>query len=348
MNIADSQDRLKFLDDGVRILNFGNKPLQPPELASQKAPTVAFPEKQLTLDAPNAILSGEMIQHTAIDDEGRLAVALDQDLYVRDGKIQKIPLGIPSNTNWFITHVAWSPQQTITVITSAGCFLLYSLKTHRAQVFHQFTSAIKCLLWDKKSLYVGLSNRNICKFGGSDEHPHTKYIGYEILALARSTNKLAVGCNNMAVICTDKWDMLHLEHRGPVCAVDWHPTKHNILATACGDRISIWNINTGKYQTVLGRSIINNLYWNPMGTAIRSVLGEVNNPLEVWVFSNGRLVGKHDAPGIVKVASSSISPNRRYMSTMNMDETVHIWILPDPMRETKKTKKISALDAIIR
>lgn len=333
MSIADSQARLKMTkSDGNRILNFGSSKSPRLEPKPKLKFTVYLPEQIALIDAPNAIVSREGIKHVSIDSVGKVAVALDQEVYIREDEfIWDVPLEIREEGDWIITGLSWGGPTLLAVTTSTGQLVWYNI--YGGTVINGLSTT--CICWQGEKLCAGMNTKEIIIFN----QYNTRHIsiGYDITTLTSCADMIAVGCVNMIVICGKNKCKKHLRHDGRTYSLNWHPTKTNILAAGGDKQISIWDVNRERnIQVVRMRGIVEGLQWNSLGTAMTIILVGVDKPIETWLCRDKKLVEKHAETGRYRAVSSSM--NSSNLAVMYENETLDIWRLADPQPVEQKKK----------
>jgi len=137
-------------------------------------------------------------------------------------------------------------------------------------------------------------------------------------------------CGNVLNNQIYKWNIntKKLEHVFPNCpdnrAIKISPNE-DIVAVACGQKVKLWNLNTGEPVSALaGHShYIVSLAFAPNGKILAS--GGADEMIKLWDIETGKVLEHLSSPQLTMIA---ISPDGRLLASAGMDETVRIWEMP--------------------
>ncbi|MGZ3646983.1 MAG: hypothetical protein ACXWPS_14820 [Ktedonobacteraceae bacterium] len=254
-------------------------------------------------------------------------------------QVSSFKIDSPPRTHYFLTFLAWSPDNTDLVIGTSntnadeGTLQIWNAMTGKVSFNKQYRYGIFAVAWspDETRLAWGDMNGHI-------------YISDWNVALTTNTwditTKKIYTCTNNST--QQEWDPITsrfvnptLQVWNPVTDIAWSPDSSRIVA-ACpsSDTLQIHDVNTGKTIVTYDQSDTEMYFiaWSPDGKSIAAV-GE-DNTVRVWKANNGHNINTYNPPsklgdafrGIFNsIDSISWSPDSSQIASSSEDGTVQVW-----------------------
>ncbi|DAZ96278.1 TPA: hypothetical protein N0F65_008311, partial [Lagenidium giganteum] len=211
-----------------------------------------------------------------------------------------------SNLNFSTNDIRWHPQSDSLVATAAtnGAVVIWNLqregfKNVQERVLNGHRRAVNRISWhatDWNLLLSGSQDGTIKLWDKRGKVSNTYQPKSESVRDVRFSifqpNKFAVAFENGIVQVWDirkntQPEIKFTAHKGLVLALDWHPTKPNLIASGARDRyVKIWDLNGDMKQpkhTIQTIASVGRLAWRPnCADHIATCASLMDNSIHVW------------------------------------------------------------------
>ena len=272
-----------------------------------------------------------------------VAVGLDKQLYVWEGKTSRVRLIHTLIDSDYLTAVKWTNDgEKVIVGTNYGMISIWDInKTKEIKTFKcdkKRVDVISTMNTSDNVYSVGLVNKMIISYDVRVgwARPVSQYKGHtqEIcglkwslddrrLASGGNDNKLIIWNNRMA-----KMERIFSSHSSAVKAIDWSPHKFGYLISGGGTQdktLKLWNINTmSLVDSIETYSQVCNVAFSKISHEFVTTHGYTNNCILIWdsqkMEVKASLKGHKD-----RVIYMALGPDSKNIVTGAGDETIRFW-----------------------